>query len=819
MLAQAEPGGPFSTAWSIFLLVVGFSLVIFVHELGHFLAAKWAKVRVEKFCIGFGRELFGFTRGATRYAFNVLPLGGYVKMLGQEDFVVDKSGELKVKADPDSFTSKSISQRMVIVSAGVIMNLLFAGVAFAVVQMVGRYRIPAVVGEVVENSPAGRAMLQPGDRILEMNGRHIRSWEDVAAIVTLSNPDEALVLRIERDGKELLPSPQVLPEYKKDQQLRQIGILSAMSVCVAEPSLSPVEAPAPNELHEYDILYGLIGDGQVRPQTSIAPFFRAILGARGAPVDVAVKRPLHPEAITDKRAMDWRNADLQTEDATVQVRAVWLPSPYEKVDDVSGSLLGLVPRMTAVDVVPKKSFAKAGVLRGDVVAKIGEQANPTFAELQRLIQENPDGELAIEVRRSRAANHGLAARTVEFCVRHREALIVAALADAAQPQALAAELLKGSNLPAEEQQKLLAKLQEAGDGPGRRKWLDDVDVHRLSPLTPKQPFTLFAKEPPPVDARLLCVDEDHVVVADVVEKYGDRVTPAKAAGIPRGAVITAVDGRPVGRWCELSETFRAKAGQAVELTYRAADEVLKAKMTVPSCISAALDIPPGGRIVKIGGKTSLAIETEKGKVQEIALPDWRVIEKLLRASVGQTVSVEYEDAAGRKQTAEYAVTEENADPWLGRANYRLPFTGYPLQEVHRESNPLVAVGVGFQQAYDATAQTIQVIRHMVFTHQVGVSKVSGPVGIIRLGSHMADLGVIDLLFFLAVISANLAVINFLPMPIVDGGLFLFLILEKIRGEPVSIKAQIATQLIGIALIISLFVLITYQDVRNWILGT
>ena len=71
----------------------------------------------------------------------------------------------------------------------------------------------------------------------------------------------------------------------------------------------------------------------------------------------------------------------------------------------------------------------------------------------------------------------------------------------------------------------------------------------------------------------------------------------------------------------------------------------------------------------------------------------------------------------------------------------------------------------------------------------------------------------------SVISANLAVINFLPMPIVDGGLFLFLVLEKIRGEPVSIKAQIATQLIGIALIISLFVLFTYQDVRNWILGT
>lgn len=88
-----------STGWSYFLVLMGFSAVVFVHELGHFLAAKWAGVRVERFAIGFGRELFGFTKGETRYSFNILPLGGYVKMLGQEDFVVDKSGELKVKED------------------------------------------------------------------------------------------------------------------------------------------------------------------------------------------------------------------------------------------------------------------------------------------------------------------------------------------------------------------------------------------------------------------------------------------------------------------------------------------------------------------------------------------------------------------------------------------------------------------------------------------------------------------------------------------------------------------------------------------------
>ena len=107
-------------------------------------------------------------------------------------------------------------------------------------------------------------------------------------------------------------------------------------------------------------------------------------------------------------------------------------------------------------------------------------------------------------------------------------------------------------------------------------------------------------------------------------------------------------------------------------------------------------------------------------------------------------------------------------------------------------------------------------RSLLLTRQVGVDKVSGPVGIIAMGSKIAESGLTRLLWFLGVISANLAVINFLPMPIVDGGLLVFLLLEKIRGEPVSIKTQVATQLVGIALIATLFILITYQDILRLI---
>lgn len=818
LVAQTSPvAGWFSSLWSIILLALGFSLVIFVHELGHFLAAKWAKVRVEKFCIGFGKELFGFTRGETRYGFNLLPLGGYVKMLGQEDFVVDKSGELKVKGDPNSFTNKPIGMRMIIVSGGVLMNLLFAAIAFAVVVMIGRLQPPPIVGIVVETSPAGRAGLQTGDRILEINGRSIRSWEEMTAAIMLSDPGEVLKLKIERNGRVVEPSPCVLPEFNKADQVRKIGIGQAMNLRVAQADLAMADNPQPNELQKYDKLFGLVENGQVRQTANIGDFVEAVSAARGAPVELVVERPVKPQDLSDLLIIE-TNPDVESTKVHVRVKAGWRPMPYARTDeDTTGSLLGLVPRLTAAPY-PDKTFEKAGVQSGDVIARIGSYAYPTYAELRLAIEEGADQPLTLEVRRPRAENQGLSAKTVEFCTRHREELIAVALVNAGQVSNKLAEWAKTDGLSAKELADLAEKLKSAQDGPAWRRWLENVDLHKVAPLRPKRPFALFSKVPPTIDAVLVCVDEDHLVVADVVEKYGERLTPARAAGIPRGAVITGVDGQPVGTWRDLSEIFRQKAGREVELAYRVADDLRRTKLKVPMCITAALNLPFGSRIISIDGKAIYSAD-RGGKREDISLPDWRAVEGLLQEAVGRTVSVAVETYRGERRQVSYAVTAENADPWLARVFYAPPFANYPLLEKRPVSNPITAAGIGFRQAYDATVQTVQSIRHMIFTRQVGLSKVSGPVGIVRMGSNVADRGVINLLWFLAIISANLAVINFLPLPIVDGGLFLFLLMEKIRGEPVSIKTQIATQLVGIALIATVFILITYQDIKNWIFGT
>ena len=129
---------------------------------------------------------------------------------------------------------------------------------------------------------------------------------------------------------------------------------------------------------------------------------------------------------------------------------------------------------------------------------------------------------------------------------------------------------------------------------------------------------------------------------------------------------------------------------------------------------------------------------------------------------------------------------------------------------------LAAMEIGVRKTAYFVFQVYTMMQRMIFSRTVGVEHVSGPVGIVKLGSDVARVGFVKLLFLLAIISANLAVINFLPLPIVDGGLMVFLFIEKIKGGPVSLRVQIATQMIGLFLIIGVFLIVTFNDVlRIW----
>jgi regulator of sigma E protease len=195
----------FGTYIVSFLVVL--TVLVFVHELGHYWVARRNGVRVDVFSIGFGPELFGWTdRAGTRWKVSAIPLGGYVKMYGDADpaSTPDASvGEMTPEQRAVSFHHKRLGQRAAVVFAGPLANFLFAIVAFAgVYSIVGQPFTPPEVTNVMAGSAAERAGLQSGDRIIRINGAEIERFEQIQKIILL-NLDRPIELVVLRDGREL----------------------------------------------------------------------------------------------------------------------------------------------------------------------------------------------------------------------------------------------------------------------------------------------------------------------------------------------------------------------------------------------------------------------------------------------------------------------------------------------------------------------------------------------------------------------------------------------------------------------------------------
>ena len=202
--------------------VVAFGLLVFVHELGHFLAAKWAGVRVEVFSFGFGPFLLSFRRGETTYALSLIPLGGYVRMTGQADIGRVKEAD---KTPEYSYMAKSPRRRAVIIVAGVVMNVVFAYFVFVIAQMAGRPEPPAVVGEVIEGMPAATAGFQVGDRIVEVGGKRVHNFNGFKYRIITAKPGEAIEVKVKRTDVAEPVTLSVTPEYDEDARISLIGVV------------------------------------------------------------------------------------------------------------------------------------------------------------------------------------------------------------------------------------------------------------------------------------------------------------------------------------------------------------------------------------------------------------------------------------------------------------------------------------------------------------------------------------------------------------------------------------------------------------------
>lgn len=214
----------FGLPFTLVSFIIALSVVVFVHEFGHFYMARRFGVRCEAFSVGFGPEIWGRTdRHGTRWKISVLPLGGYVKMFGEGETmqVVEggKTTEVPRELTPEekavSFAHKPLGQKAAIVFAGPGINLLFAIAVFWVTFMVGgRPVTEPVLGGVVENSAAAEAGMLAGDRILTIDGKSIERFEDIQTIVLLGN-GQPMDIVVERDGSEQALA--VTPRIREDK--------------------------------------------------------------------------------------------------------------------------------------------------------------------------------------------------------------------------------------------------------------------------------------------------------------------------------------------------------------------------------------------------------------------------------------------------------------------------------------------------------------------------------------------------------------------------------------------------------------------------
>ncbi len=198
------------------MVVLGIGLVIFVHELGHFLAARLCKVRVDVFSLGFGPRLFGWRRGATLYQLALLPLGGYVRMAGEER----EDGRAPA---PDELHAKSVGQRFFIYSGGVLMNVVFALVVFPIILATGVPMLEPVVGSTTPGGPAWHAGVPAGSRVLAVNGHDVLGFLNIPPEVALG-PSEETTLSVLEPGAAQPRTYVMKPEYSTAMGGYTIGI-------------------------------------------------------------------------------------------------------------------------------------------------------------------------------------------------------------------------------------------------------------------------------------------------------------------------------------------------------------------------------------------------------------------------------------------------------------------------------------------------------------------------------------------------------------------------------------------------------------------
>lgn len=699
------------TTGALLLFLLGISAVIFLHELGHFVVAKWVGIRCDQFAIGFGKaflawrkgiglklgstephyakKLIGYLNGRiesdpgfrakfathsaiepvpiesveqlskldpsllqeaadelglgeTEYRLNYLPLGGYVKMLGQEDMDPNAMSD-----DPRAYNQKPIWARMCVISAGVIMNIITAVPIFMVAFMIGVETQPVILGGVDPGSPAAMAVaredadvigLQDGDTMLAIDGEQPTDFADLKMKVALAKPGDTLVIKVRRpslDGGEGEVYTFDVEPVVGSQGLLTAGIMPASSLTVIKPKGKDSQALFDELLGRYAEPGATVTAVRGNAVDDYWQYDRYVQASGGEPITIATDVSDKPVAVPVSTG--WQVGKIEINNKTTEV----------------AHLLGLRPA-TKITNTLKKQPADGVLQKGDVIAAVNGRAWPTVDQFQAAVKQS-EGDIQLTVvRAGQAEQHTITP--------NRKGLIGVAISA-------------------------------------------EFDTAYVSDVLADSPFA-------PIDL-----------------KPGTR--------------ISAVNGQTVESYTDLRRAIAAAGVGEASLTLR---------------------------------------------------------EPLLGGVERQATLILNDET----------LAELAAVRWTTPLNGNFKGLELPIQT----GSPVEAVALGYHKTKVFLVQTYVMLARLI-QGSVPTDKLSGPLGIGRMGTTFAEKGFGHLLYFLGLISVNLAVINFLPLPIVDGGHFVLLLLEKIRGKPLPEPVMNGIMIVGLALLAFVFIYVTKNDIVNW----
>ena len=693
----------------VLLAGLGLSLIIFIHELGHFLAAKWCDVHVKTFSIGFGPALpfCSFKRGETTYKVAMIPLGGFVAMVGENDEhgdTVEPEDEDPTQAheDPRSLKNKSVWQRMLIISAGVIMNLILGAICFIIAYMHGVNETPAIASDISPGSAAWQAGMLPGTVIQQIDSRQNPDFTDLRVATTSTDEDETLTIVSDYGGQ--IVTQDIEPLQAEDAPYPQLGVLPPQTVTLLTipheeaPPYRLGSPPAQATGAQFQPGDTIVAMSSIDNPETVTPLEEHWNGLPGAyfdyqhRIDELVGKPITFEVV---RAADQSKATIT------------VPVSYAKS-------VGLKMRMGSIVAVRDDSPA----------AKAGVQVRQIDEENEKKVINPGDELIAVEVTQADGTK----------------------LSFSNDPE------IEGT--PFDPLRLPFALKQWANTKPS--DWTVRATVLRMGEHKKEKPVLIMQWQPEYADASSI---------------LGSVGSPIAINGLGLAyQVQTVVD--------------RAEPGSAAERAGLRAEDLITAVRF---------------RRLKEDG------EIDEGKWEDVESHQWVSIDYTLQLQAPFIIDVRVKRG---EETFEKTLEAKDDTSWP------VPMFGLRFEELQREQ---VADGIldAMSMGLDRTVRSIRMIYqglYAIMFGRISVKMVSGPITLARASYLIAGKDVWQLLLWMGLISINLAVVNFLPIPVLDGGHMVFLIYEAIVGKPAPMWAQAGALYIGLGLIVCLMLFVIGLDI-------